>query len=281
VPLVYRGEALGLLIAFDRAATSELFTADDERALQGFAASAATAVATAQSVQEQRLRDSLAAAEAERRRWSRELHDETLQALGGLRVLLWAARSGDDLDDYRAATDQAVEQLEYDIANLRAIISELRPASLDQLGLQPAIEMLVDRQSTVAGLEIACELVLPSSDRARTSLTPELDTTVYRIVQEALSNTVKHANASHVDLSIRAEHGEVVVDIRDDGVGFDVASPSEGFGLAGMRERVVLAGGTLSVESGKDAGTRICARFPLAMSRPTGDTNARSASASV
>ena len=88
VPLVYRSQRLGVMLAFDRGPRAEPFREADEKALKAFAASAATAVATARSVQRQRLRDAMAAAEAERRRWAQELHDETLQALGGLRIVL-------------------------------------------------------------------------------------------------------------------------------------------------------------------------------------------------
>ena len=93
VPMLYRGDAVGVLAAFDRGEDGSVFSEDDEQLLRTFAASAATAVALAQSVQSDRLRSSLAAADAERRRWARELHDETLQGLGGLRVLLSSALS--------------------------------------------------------------------------------------------------------------------------------------------------------------------------------------------
>ena len=98
VPMVYRGDAVGVLAAFDRGEDGDVFTEDDEQMLRTFAASAATAVALAQSVQADRLRSSLAAADAERRRWARELHDETLQGLGGLRLLLSSALRRDDPD---------------------------------------------------------------------------------------------------------------------------------------------------------------------------------------
>ena len=122
VPLVYRGQALGILAAFDRS-SGATFTEEHEHFLRGFAASAATAVATARTVQEDRMRHSLAAADSERRRWARELHDETLQALGGLRVLLAGALRRGDLEQTPAVLSQAVEQIEHEIANLRAIIT--------------------------------------------------------------------------------------------------------------------------------------------------------------
>ncbi len=119
--------------------------------LRTFAASAATAVALAQSVQADRLRSSLAAADAERRRWARELHDETLQSLGGLRVLLSSALRRDDLPSAQEAMREAVGHIEQEIDNLRAIITELRPAALDELGLRTAIEGLLDRHREQSG----------------------------------------------------------------------------------------------------------------------------------
>ena len=127
VPMLYRGEAVGVLAAFDRGQDGEVFTEDDEQMLRTFAASAATAVALAQSVQADRLRSSLAAADAERRRWARELHDETLQGLGGLRLLLSSGLRRDDLQRAQEAMREAVEHIEREIENLRAIITELRP----------------------------------------------------------------------------------------------------------------------------------------------------------
>lgn len=138
VPLVYRGTALGVLAAFDRERLVA-FSEDDEQTLVSFAASAATAVATAQTVQADRLRHSLDAAEAERRHWARELHDETLQALGGFKLLASAARRGNDPIQMADALELLAAGLDGEIENLHAIISELRPAALDDLGLRPAI----------------------------------------------------------------------------------------------------------------------------------------------
>ena len=145
-------------------------------------------------MQSDRLRSSLAAADAERRRWARELHDETLQGLGGLRLLLSSARRGDDLGRAQTAMDEAVEHIEREIANLRAIITELRPAALDELGLRTAIEALLDRHREQSGFEIDGELRC----RARQGgarLSDDLETAVYRLVQEALTNVAKHARA--------------------------------------------------------------------------------------
>jgi signal transduction histidine kinase len=260
VPLVYRGAGLGVLAAFDRLDGDGNFTRDDEQLLEAFAAQAATAVATAKTVEADRLRRSIAAAEAERRRWARELHDETLQALGGLKVLLSGATRLDDAEAMRAAMREGIDQLSRDIDALRGLIAELRPAALDQLGLEPALSSLVQRTATTTGLEVHTDIEIPAGER----LAPELETTVYRIVQESLTNVAKHARAASVSLSVkRAEH-ELQISVADDGTGFDPEAQIDGgFGLTGMRERVELAGGELSVLPGEAAGTVVRARLPV------------------
>ncbi len=261
VPMLYRGEAMGVLAAFDRGEDGSVFGEEDEQILRTFAASAATAVALAQSVQADRLRSSLAAADAERRRWARELHDETLQGLGGLRLLLSSARRGDDLEQAQRAMGEAVEHIEREISNLRAIITELRPAALDELGLRTAIEALLDRHREQSGLHIDAELELPGPSAGEERLDEDLETTVYRLVQEALTNVAKHAKANRVRVTIRESEGELLVEVQDDGAGFDHETASHGFGLAGMHERVSLAEGTLSIDSGEQ-GTLLRACLP-------------------
>jgi signal transduction histidine kinase len=260
VPLVYRGQSLGVLAAFDRLGGDGTFTRDDEQLLEAFAAQAATAVATAKSVEADRRRRSLAATEAERHRWARELHDETLQALGGLKVLLSSATRLEDPEAMRGAMREATQQLTGDIESLRALIAELRPPALDQLGLAPALASLAQRTGAGNGLEVRADVELPDDRR----LVPELETTVYRVVQESLTNVVKHARASSIDIAVRCADDAVDVSVVDDGIGFDTDATVEvGFGLAGMRERVELSGGELSVLPGARAGTVIRARLPL------------------
>jgi signal transduction histidine kinase len=260
VPLVYRGIGLGVIAAFDRLDGDGVFTHDDEQLLDAFAAQAATAVATAKTVEADRLRRSMQAAETERRRWARELHDETLQAMGGVKVLLSGATRLDDADAMRAAMRDAIEQLTGDIEALRGLIAELRPAALDQLGLEPALATLVQRSVATTGLEIGADIEIGVGGR----LAPELETTVYRIVQEALTNVAKHARASSVFLSVRSIDDELWISVADDGTGFDPqAQISAGFGLTGMRERVELAGGQLRVDPGETEGIVVSARLPV------------------
>jgi signal transduction histidine kinase len=261
VPMVYRGEAVGVLAAFDRGQDGEVFTEDDEQMLRTFAVSAATAVALAQSVQADRLRSSLDAADAERRRWARDLHDETLQGLGGLRLLLSSALRVGDPDRGQEAMREAVAQIEREIENLRAIITELRPAALDELGLRTAIEGLLDRHREQSGFQIDHELKLPGPSAGAERLDEDLETAVYRLVQEALTNVAKHARASNVRVAVTESDGELLVEVQDDGAGFDPETGSHGFGLAGMRERVSLADGTLDVDSGEQ-GTLVRACLP-------------------
>ncbi|MBA2348864.1 MAG: GAF domain-containing sensor histidine kinase [Solirubrobacterales bacterium] len=259
VPMSYRGKPLGLLAAFDSAGEGPAFSFGDEQLLGVFAATAANALAMAESVESDRLRSSMDAADHERGRWARELHDETLQGLGALRLLLAAALRSDDQAAYASATREAIEQVEEEIANLRAIISDLRPAALDELGLRPAIEALLRRRGQ-NGFSIESTLDLPDPELGEPRLAPDRESTVYRLVQEALTNIGKHANASAVHVEVTASAGDVAVEVRDNGTGFDAEQATEGFGLAGMRERVYLAGGTFALDSGPD-GTRLRARL--------------------
>ena len=260
VPVIHRGERIGVLIAFDRGDERAAFSASDENLLRTFAASAASAVAISRSVEADRLRSTIAAAEAERRRWARELHDETLQALGALRIMLASAVRRGDPEYTGEVVHQAIEDIETEIENLRSIISELRPLLLDDLGLGPAIEALVDRRRA-SGLEIVVDLSLDGPEAGTT--TPELETAVYRLVQEALTNVVKHAEARRVEVAVTVGPLQAEVRVCDDGRGFDTVAATTGFGLAGIRERVLLSKGSLSITSAPGEGTEVCATLPL------------------
>jgi signal transduction histidine kinase len=256
VPLGFRGPRLGLLAALDREDDGPLFDREDEELISALAASAATAVATAQSVARDRLRDSITAAEEARGRWARELHDETLQGLVGLRMLLSSARRSHDPAAMEAVLAEAADETRREIVNLRSLIAELRPAALDELGLGPAIETLAERSAASAGVEVLTRVTL-----ADERLAPEIEGAVYRVVQEALTNVAKHARASHVRVEVGRENGGVDVIVEDDGHGFDPAAATSGFGLVGMRERVELTGGQLEIHS-RAGETRVCAHIP-------------------
>ncbi len=263
VPLHFRGSALGVVAAFDRLEHGPEFDDEDERLLGAFAASAATAVSTAKSVAEERLRHSIDASERERRRWARELHDETLQAMGAMRVVLASAARTSSDSQLRRTVERAVDQLADEIAALRGLISELRPAALDELGLAAAIEGLVEQQATSGELEIDAEVDLPvghTTDPMR--LEPELESTLYRVIQEALTNVVKHSGAERVRLVLREAEERIEILVRDDGCGFEPDGATNGLGLVGMRERIELADGELDVRSRPGAGTTLRAWVP-------------------
>jgi two-component system, NarL family, sensor histidine kinase DevS len=263
-PMLFRNRPVGFLIAMDRMVGDRAFGEDDQRLLQAFAASAATAVATAQTAGDEALRRSLEASESERARWARELHDETLQAMAGLRVLLSGARRSGDPDRIMGAMGEAIDLLEQGIADLRALITDLRPAALDELGTQAALETLAARVSQQSGLEIELEVDLAFERGDTTSRhATEIESTTYRLVQEGLTNVVKHAGATRVEVRVVDLEETIEILLRDDGQGFDPAADAAGFGLIGMRERVALVNGTLEVKSAAGSGTTLRARIPL------------------
>ena len=259
IPLVFRTNRLGLLVAPGDAASGHPIGPEEVRLLEALAANAATAVNTAQSVASDRLRHSIEASERERQRWARELHDETLQGLGALQVLLSSALRG-SREELTAAVRKVVEQVGTEIASLRALITELRPAALDELGLVPAIETLAERTATVEGLTLETNVALGLEAGSR--LDPETESTVYRVTQEALTNVVKHARASRVKITLVREGPNVELTVADDGVGFDSEDADGGFGLLGMRERVALVGGRLEIEATPGEGTILHAQLP-------------------
>jgi signal transduction histidine kinase len=266
VPMSFRNHTIGFLSAFDRVAGGNDFTDEDERLLQAFATSAATAVATAQTASDEALRRSIKASEEERQRWARELHDETLQELAGLKVLLSGARRSDDRARMDGAVDQALEMITHGIENLRALITDLRPAALDSLGAEPALRALASRVEQQARLSIELDVRFAyEQGRIDRRHAPEIEAAIYRLVQEALTNVVKHAQATTVWIAVvdSDDDAHVDVEVRDDGQGFNPKQVDHGFGLVGMRERVGLVRGTLEVQSRPGEGATIRARIPI------------------
>jgi two-component system, NarL family, sensor histidine kinase DevS len=261
VPLEFRGRGVGLLVVASDAA--EDFTPEQEQLLEAFAASAATAVATAQTVATDRLRQSVAAAEQERRRWARELHDETLQELGAVKMLVDTTLAKPRPESLRDVVGSVAESLQSAIAGLHRMITELRPAALDELGVAAAVNALAERRRT-DDLDIAVSIDLDfESERVQTRLAPEVESAIYRIVQESLTNVHKHAQADRVEVLVLEEDDQVTVEVRDDGRGLGSSDTTgTGLGLAGMDERVSLLGGTLEIRAGDGGGTTVHATLP-------------------
>ncbi len=274
VPLLFRGRAQGMLLAFDSLGrTGPAFDSDSEHLLTSFAAAAANALATAQSVETERLRHSIEASEQERKRWARELHDETLQELGALRVILTSALLAKDGERLAGSVQQAVDQLGTTIGGLQGLITELRPAALDELGTKPAIEALVRRTHELSGLDIDLH-VDPAFEGGSEATRHDsaLESAIYRLAQEGLNNVVKHAEARRVSVEVLENGPTVLVIVRDDGKGFRVDDSHSGFGLVGMRERAELVGGSVQIESAPGEGTSVTATLPA---RRSGAAHAR------
>lgn len=269
VPLYVRGRALGVLAAVDRLDDGPAFTDDDERLFDAFAASGANAVATAKNVATEGLRRAIDASERERSRWAREIHDEPLQELAALRMSLGRLRRADDVAEQTRALDAAEEQVDRAVHGLRDIVADLRPVALDELGILAALEALVNRAAGHGDLVVNLSADLAyESGRSETRHAPEIEATVYRVVQEALANVVKHADARHVDVLVSESEGMIAVRVRDDGRGMSGVVAAASFGLIGMRERLALVGGSLTIESQPGAGTLVEASMPARRVEP-------------
>jgi two-component system, NarL family, sensor histidine kinase UhpB len=206
----------------------------------------------------------LAAQEEERARIARDLHDEVNQSLTGLLLRLETARQQAphslmrELTETKALANQAMQEL-------LALSRQLRPTALDDLGLKAALAGHVQELGS-EGLNASFESHGNFSD-----LTKDVQLVVYRVAQEALSNAIQHAEAENVRVSLLREDGEVELRVGDDGRGFTFDQAAKGLGLPGMRERALLVGGDLRVESRPELGTRVSLRVPI----ETGDGSQR------
>lgn len=202
------------------------------------------------------------AQEDERRRIAREMHDqfgEHLTALA-LRIRLLNDAAGDrpDLGAHIESMKTIAQRLDHDVEQL---VWQLRPTALDDLGLRSALANYVQDWSARVGIAARLHTTGLMDDR----LPPDVETALYRIAQEALTNVAKHAAASNVEVILERRTDSVLLIVEDDGVGFDPASretSAEGFGLVSMRERAALVGATLEIESSSGNGTAILVRLP-------------------
>jgi signal transduction histidine kinase len=259
VPLIARDQAIGVLEIHDKEGPDPRFTHDDFRLAETFAARAAVAVELSQRVARDAVRRVVQAQELERQRLARELHDETGQALTS--ILLGLKPLEEALADHpaRAALAELREHVVGALQNVRRLAVELRPAVLDDFGLVPALERLTDAFAEQSEIRVDFHSAL-----GETRLSSEVETTLYRVVQESLTNIVKHANAHNISVSIAPRESTVAAVIEDDGAGFDQrAVRGEGVGLLGMRERLSFVDGRLEIESRPGAGTTIVAEVPL------------------
>jgi signal transduction histidine kinase len=280
-PLQMEGMRGGMLMALrpDRG-----FREQDLTALGAHAARLIRQLMAERTAEVERLRYGALSRERERERWARELHDETVQGLGVLRMQLANARDSGDPEQVDSAVGEVVEGLQREITGIRHLITELRPAALDDLGLEAALQALARRAEAVYGLQVQTDVQIAGHDEHQ-RLDAELETTVYRIVQEGLNNVSRHAQASRAAVSVAERDGVIVATVTDDGRGLleprgaDDAPvgrhnghagepssspvPSGGFGLPGMRERAALVGGQLDLLPAPGGGTTLLLSVPL------------------
>src|SRR6266536_703522 len=230
---------------------------DDPRLGEAFAARAAIAVDLSERVTRDAIRRAVEAQELERRRLARELHDEIGQDLTSLLLGLKTIDEAGSGGKLKEATANMRELVVTALQDVRRLAVELRPKALDDFGLVPALERLASTFEEQTGMTVQLE------DRLLGNRLPgEVETALYRIVQEALTNVVKHAHAQHVSILLTLKEGSVAAIIEDDGSGFDPGARTEGLGLIGIRERLDLLGGHLVIESTR-AGTTLVAEVPL------------------
>lgn len=258
VPLIARDGVIGVLEIHDKEGPDPRFSDDDLRLAETFAARAAVAVELSHRVAQDALRRVVQAQELERRRLARELHDETGQALTS--ILLGLKPLEEALADHpaRAGLGELREQVVSALQDVRRLAVELRPAVLDDFGLVAALERLLESYAEQSGIRVDFHSALGTA-----RLPSDVETALYRVVQEALTNIAKHANAGSVSVSVARRETTVAATIEDDGEGFDLRSiGGDGIGLIGMRERLALLEGRLHVESRPGVGTTIVAEVP-------------------
>jgi signal transduction histidine kinase len=248
LPLMVRGRPFGVVVAHDKLGSDPRFEEDDVR--------------LSERVNRDVLRRVVEAQELERARLARELHDETGQALASILLGLGELEAAVETAEARAAATALRELVVTTLQDVRRLAVELRPSALDDFGLIPAVERLA---ATIAESGPIVDVEAQLGD-AR--LSAEVETALYRIVQEALTNVVKHADARRVSITLVRKGVSVVVVVEDDGRGFEAGHARDAsLGLLGMRERVTLVGGTLTVESAPGSGTTLVAEVPAGQGR--------------
>ena len=274
VPLFARGDVAGLFSLSKREAG--YFNEEHVKLAEVMSSQASVAVENAILFQQMKAatvrmrmlsRGLIEAQESERRSLSRELHDEAGQALAslryGLQLLEREVDGGENVTERLAALRSTTDAI---IEGLRRLAADLRPASLDHLGLEAALRQL----SQAAGPKFGLEVHFKARGFADGRLPSEMETALYRVVQEAMSNVVRHARATRVDVLTERRGDRVMVMVEDDGAGFDPKRVQRGnqLGLVGMHERVEALSGTLTVESAPGAGTTIVVEVPIAGANP-------------
>lgn len=272
VPLTVKQQRVGLLNLACRG--DGCFEEDDLDLLQAIGQQLGVAIENARLWEEVRrkermrgelLKKVITAQEEERRRIARELHDETGQALTSLLVALRLLEGAQSLEEARSLIENMRQVVNQTLDEIHNLALELRPSVLDDLGLVPALARHAQTCRTRFGLQVD----FVTAGLGNTRLPREIETTLYRIAQEALTNVARHARASHASVLLERRGNAVVLVVEDDGRGFDAeevlaaADDRRRMGLYGMEERATLVGGQLTIESSPGAGTTISVEIPL------------------
>ena len=259
VPLIAGARPIGVVVVHDKLGPTSAFGDEDVRLAESLAVRAATAVELSQRVSRDAIRRVVEAQENERARLARELHDETGQALTSVLLGLKSLDDRVETAEGRTTVAELRELVVSTLQDVRRLAVELRPAALDDFGLVPAIERLRDLVTEQSGISVEVR-----SEIGDQRLSPETETTLYRIAQEALTNVVKHADARSVRMRLSRSGNRIVLVVQDDGRGFEPESVRDGgVGLLGMRERIALVGGRLTIESTEGGGTMLTAEVPI------------------
>ncbi|MGZ4431734.1 MAG: sensor histidine kinase [Gaiellales bacterium] len=257
-PLMLRDRAVGIISAYDRLDSDPRFLDVDQRLAETLADRAASAVDLSQRVARDSLRRFVEGQEAERGHLARELHDETGQALTSILLSLRSIEESGaaDLPVRLAAVRELVTSCLQDV---RRLAISLRPTALDDFGVSSALRRLCEDMSERSGVRVDFQAADLDGRLPR-----DVESCLYRVAQEALTNVVKHAGARHVSVLLTRTVARVALVVEDDGSGFALQSvPHDRFGLVGMRERVGLVGGALIIESSARRGTTLRVDIPL------------------
>jgi signal transduction histidine kinase len=257
-PLLFVGEAIGLVAAFDPCSEAPSFDASDEWLLCSFAESAAPAIVATRLAESELAERRARELGSQGTRLARELHDETLQALGVLRLSLSSALQTERHEPLKSAVEAAISRIDDEIEELRRLIEELQPAPLQALGLEAALRALAENAAAEGDLEVETTISLAAHHG---TLPAEIEHALYRTAQEALTNVVKHADAGRVELDLEGEDDAVELRVADDGRGIGAQPGRVGFGLLAMRSRVEAAGGEFDLQSSAAGGTTVRATF--------------------
>ncbi|MBI2705531.1 MAG: GAF domain-containing sensor histidine kinase [Actinobacteria bacterium] len=242
------------LASFAAAAIDNALLVDAERERAESLAQLAAAQARARA-QQDALERVIQAQEAERARVARDLHDQIGQSLTSILLALGVLDSLDPgSEEARLRSGELRELVVSSLDDVRQLAFELRPTILDDIGLVAALDRLTTSYSSARSVKV--ELAVDGLDDLR-RLPAELETVIYRIVQEALTNVVRHARAQHAAVTVRRDDRAVVVDVADDGIGFDTGAVASSLGIAGMAERAALARATFALQSEPGAGTSV------------------------